>query len=129
MPNTISYKELPIWQRAMQLVADIYQMSAMVAPSERLGLITSLQEIAITIPAKLAAGTRRGRSGFQAACLSSQASVAEVETLVLIIQQAYPAAQLDDIFTDIDQLEHGLVTMIDRLGAHATSSKSKPKTV
>lgn len=124
MPTTPSFKDMPIWQRSMRLVAEIYQLTAQLPATERLGISSSLQQSAVTIPTLVAGGAKRGRSGFQDACLNARYHCAEVETLLLIIQQTYPTIPIDDLLAEIDELQHVFTDMARRLAA-----KQQPRTV
>ena len=123
MPATTSFKDMPVWQRAMQLVAEIYQLTAQLPAHERLGLSGSLQQAAVALPTLLATGSKSGRSGFQQACLDARQSAAEVETLLIIIQQAYPSITVDDLLREVDDIQDTLTDMARRL---AVKSVAKP---
>ena len=113
---------MPIWQHAMRLVVDVYQLTAQLPATERLGLSTSLQQAAVTIPTLLASGSKAGRSGFQAALLRARQSAAEVETLLLITQQAYPAVPSDDLLAEASDIQAALTAMARRLAPQPPKS-------
>lgn len=119
MATITSYKDLAAWQHAMRLTAEIYQLTAQLPANERLGLSASLQQAAVDIPALLAAGSRRGRSGLKAACLNGVRAAAEVETLLLIVQQTYPSLPVDDLLVEISDIQNGLVQLARRLAKPA----------
>ncbi|HEX8182009.1 MAG TPA: four helix bundle protein [Candidatus Saccharimonadales bacterium] len=123
MPTTPSYKDMPIWQRSMQLAVDIYQLTSQLPATERLGLGATLQQAAVSIPTTIASGTKGGRSGFRAACLSGRQACAEVETLLLIIQQIYQTISVDDLLAETNDIQTALAGMAKRL-EHAASSKA-----
>ncbi len=127
MPNHISYKELPLWQRSIQLVVDIYQLTSQLPAAERLSLSTTLQQSAVSIPTILASGTRRGRTGFRLACLDARESIAELETQLIIAQQLYTNLPLGNLLDDVADLERATDVMIQRLAS--TKPKPTPKTV
>lgn len=116
MPTITSFKDMPIWQRSMRLVAEIYQLTAQLPATERLGISTSLQQAALLLPVLLASGSKSGRSGFRTACLTARQSAAEVETLLLITQQLYPAVPVDDLLVETVDIQAALTTMAKRLG-------------
>ncbi len=115
MSTTSSFKDLPAWQQAMQLVVAIYQLTAQLPTTERLGLSGSLQQSALTVPTLLASGIKQGRDGFVKACLQARYNCAEVETLLYIAQQAYPTIPIDDLLAEVIDLQTVLTTMVKRL--------------
>lgn len=121
MPHIASFKDMPLWQRSMQLAVDIYQLTAQLPATERLGLSANLQQSVIDIPTLIAAGTKRGRAGFLSACLTARQSASEVETLLLLIQQVYAALPVDDLLAEVADLQTGLTTTAQRLGHKPTS--------
>lgn len=123
MANT-SYKDFPVWQQSMQLAIDMYQLTSNMPTVERLGLSTQLQHAAVCIPSKIAAGSRSGtRSGLQDACIESLALLAEIETLLIIAGQQYPAVNTEVIMPLRDQVEQQLAHLLKRLSAPSRPAK------
>ncbi len=116
---------MPIWQRSMQLVVEIYQLTAQLPAAERLGLSGSLQQAALRIPTGIASGTKAGRSGFRDACLSGRQSCAEVETLLMIVQQIYPTMPVDDLLAETSDITAALTGMAKRLDNPAGKPAAK----
>ncbi|HEX4681411.1 MAG TPA: four helix bundle protein [Gemmatimonadaceae bacterium] len=58
-PEASSYRELDVWQAAMLLVVDVYQVSAMFPTDERFGLTTQVRRAAVSIAANIAEGKAR----------------------------------------------------------------------
>lgn len=107
----------------MQLAAGMYQFTAHLPAAERLGLSSSLQQAAVSIPSLIAGGTKRGRSGFTEACQQARYHCAELETLLLITQQAYPTIPADDLLASVAELQAVLTDMVKRL------TKPAPKAI
>ncbi|MEK0443085.1 MAG: hypothetical protein RL403_2063 [Bacteroidota bacterium] len=53
------YKDLTVWQKAMQLVVEIYKITEKFPLKERYGLITQMNRCAISIPSTIAEGAGR----------------------------------------------------------------------
>lgn len=49
-----SYRELLVWQKAMDLVAESYRIAASLPKSELYGLTSQIQRAAVSIPANIA---------------------------------------------------------------------------
>lgn len=57
--NDFYYRKLKVYQRAMQLVADVYRLSKQFPQSERNGLTNQIQRAVISVPSNIAEGMGR----------------------------------------------------------------------
>ena len=48
----MKYSELVVWQKAMDLVTDIYKITAVFPSEERFGLSSQIRRAAVSIPSK-----------------------------------------------------------------------------
>jgi len=88
-----NYRDLIVWQKAMDLVESVYQVSRSFPREEIYGLTSQLRRTAVSIPSNIAEGEGRGGSKEFAQFLRiSHGSLREVETQVLI---AHRLAYLD----------------------------------
>jgi four helix bundle protein len=130
MPTIPSFKDMPIWQRSMRLTIDILNIAAQLPPDTKPTLGVQLQQTAIDIPTLLASGSKRGKQGFQASLLRGRQSAAELECLMLIVQQAYPQMPIDDMIIESADIQTAFAAMSRRLsGQDGAASSAKPKTV
>jgi four helix bundle protein len=53
------YKDLTVWQKAMELVVEIYKVTEKFPSKERYGLISHMNRCAISIPSTIAEGAGR----------------------------------------------------------------------
>jgi four helix bundle protein len=56
-----SFRDLLVWQQSMQLVRDVYELSATLPREERFGLAVQLKRAAVSVPSNIAEGARRRR--------------------------------------------------------------------
>ena len=78
-----SYKELAVWQKAIELVTDIYEVTKSFPQEE--SLIAQIQRAAISVPANIAEGWGRGSTKEYLQYLRvSRGSLAELETHLII---------------------------------------------
>jgi len=56
-----NYRELRIWQRSMDFVVKVYEISANFPKEERFGLTSKLRSCAVSVPSKQYFGRRRKR--------------------------------------------------------------------
>lgn len=86
MENRIkSYKDLIVWQKAIDLVTEIYSVSKTFPNEEKFGIVNQLNRAVVSIPANIAEGWGRESSKNYLQFLRiSRGSLMEVETLILI---------------------------------------------
>jgi len=58
-----SYKDLVVWQRGMQLSAQIYRLTSEFPASEQFGLTNQLRRASVSIPSNIAEGFGRSTKG------------------------------------------------------------------
>ncbi|MFV1884676.1 MAG: four helix bundle protein [Balneola sp.] len=58
-----TYRELLIWQKAMELVTEVYFVTNTFPDSERFGLTSQLRRSSVSVPANIAEGFGRNSSG------------------------------------------------------------------
>jgi four helix bundle protein len=93
-----SYRDLEVWQKAMDLVVSCYQLAKKFPKSEAYGLVSQLQRAAVSIPANIAEGRERQHSKEFLQHLSiAYGSLAEVETHIQIAERLS--------FIDINELK------------------------
>jgi len=80
-----SYRDLEVWQKAMDLVIECYRMTTKFPKSEIYGLSSQLQRASVSLPANIAEGHQRQHSKEFLQHLSiACGSLAEVETHIQI---------------------------------------------
>jgi four helix bundle protein len=81
----VKYSELQVWQKAMELVTHVYQLTREFPVEEKFGLISQLQRASVSIPANIAEGHGRKSTGAYLNHISiANGSLMEVETLIQI---------------------------------------------
>ena len=85
MPAVKSYRDLKVWQKAMDLVVESYQMARRFPKNETFGLASQVQRAAVSVPANIAEGHGREHLGEYLHHLSvATGSLTELETHFLI---------------------------------------------
>ena len=80
-----SYRDLKVWQKAVDLAVDCYRLSHRLPRSETYGLSSQIQRSATSIPANIAEGHGRKHLGDYLHHLSmANGSLMELETHLLI---------------------------------------------
>ncbi|MFN0112198.1 MAG: four helix bundle protein [Blastocatellia bacterium] len=81
-----SYRDLFVWQKAMDLVVECYKFVSELPKNETYGLISQVQRAAVSIPANIAEGQGRDHLGDYLRHLSiANGSLKELETHLLLV--------------------------------------------
>lgn len=110
----LSYKDLEVWRRSMEVVSLIYKLTAQFPVEEKFGLVTQMRRCAVSIPSNIAEGKARGtRKDYRQFLIVAFGSGAELETQLLIAKQLNYAspeilkitnARLDEIMKMLNAL-------------------------
>ena len=57
------FKELKIWQRALELTVDVYKVTSKLPKEEVYGLTSQMRKCAVSIPSNIAEGAGRNTKG------------------------------------------------------------------
>ena len=112
------YKDLIVWQKAMDLTTEIYRLTKNLPKDELYGLTNQLRRAAVSIPSNIAEGNARTSTGDYVRFLSiARGSTAEVETQLLICVRLEYLTQ-EDIESALklcDETGRMLTSMIKKL--------------
>jgi len=64
-PTIRSYRDLRVWQRATDLVEQLYRLTRQFPVDERYGLVSQLRRAAISVASNIAEGHTRSRADYQ----------------------------------------------------------------
>ena len=104
------YKDLHVWQKAMELAKRIYLLTGRFPPEEKFGLVSQMRRAAISVPSDIAEGQARNTTGEFVQFIShAEGSAAELDTqLRLSIELSFcVTADLEDAFrllTDVQKM-------------------------
>lgn len=91
-----SYRDLLVWQKAVDLVARCYELTKQLPKSETYGLMSQMQRAAVSIPANIAEEHGREHLGDYLHHLSiANGSLMELETHLLIAERLKYLARAD----------------------------------
>ncbi len=115
-----SYRDLIAWQRAMQLVTEIYQATRAFPRDELYGLTNQLRRAAVSVPSNIAEGQARfSRKEFHHFLSQARGSLVEIETQLTIAQnlEYLPAKQVQVLLSqaaELGRILNGLIASIKR---------------
>lgn len=118
-----SFRDLRVWQTAMDLVTQCYCLTRRFPNDERFGLSSQLRRAAVSVPANIAEGHGRGTTnGYINYLWIANGSLTELETHLLIAQRLSYVTE-DDLAPVLDlvrQIGRMLVALRRALESRAT---------
>ena len=111
-----AHHKLKVWQRSVDFVAEIYQLTERFPRSEIHGLTSQMRRAAVSIPSNLAEGAgRRSEKEFKQFLSISQGSVAELETQLIIAERLGYCTGIDELFGESDEISKMIIGLAKRL--------------
>lgn len=109
-----SYKELIVWQKAMQLVKEVYFLTDKFPRSEIYGLSSQMRRAAVSVPSNIAEGYGRKSPKEYAQFYSiAYGSSLELETQTIIAKELRLADNKD--FSKVEQLLKEVSKMLNSM--------------
>ncbi len=110
----ISYKDLTVWQKSIDLILEIYKLTEKFPSSELYCLVTQIRRSAISVASNIAEGKARGsRKDYRHFLFNSFGSGAELETQLEIAKKLPFSKNLD--FRKTDELLEEVMKMLNVL--------------
>jgi len=110
----ISYKDLIVWQKSVDLVVAIYELTNSFPKTELYGLVSQMRRSAVSIPSNIAEGRRRGsKKEFRRFLLVAFGSGAGLETQIVISKKLNYGYNQD--YIQADELLDEVMRMLNKL--------------
>ncbi len=110
-----------VWQKSMQLVKDVYQLSLNLPSNEKFNLISQITRSSVSIPSNIAEGWgREGEKSFIQFLKISRGSLYELETQIIIINDLQFCKN-----EDFENISNNITEIIKMLNALIKSINSK----
>jgi four helix bundle protein len=117
------YNDLIAWQKAMDLVEQIYMITRSFPKEELYGLTSQLRRAAVSIPSNIAEGhCRNGRREFVHHLSIALGSLGEVETQVIVAQRLGYLADSSSTLELASETGRILVGLMHSLERHVAAS-------
>jgi len=113
-----SYRDLVVWNKAMQLVTEIYRVSQNFPKEELFGLMSQIRRAAVSVPSNIAEGHGKlSRKEYQHFLGHARGSLAEVETQMMIAQNlgylnAEVVSRILDLSAEVGRILNGLLASL-----------------
>ena len=128
MSEIKTYRDLTVWQKAVDLVADAYRLSDRFPRTEEFALRLQLRRAAVSVPANIAEGHGRTGIGEYLHHLSiAHGSIAELETLLTVaVRLGYlDGPVVDAIHSQSEEVGRLIRALMRRLRERAEGEKSQ----
>ena len=110
------YEDLIVWQRAMDLVEEVYKLVKLLPNEENYGLASQMRRAAVSIPSNIAEGYGRGTSAEYARFLGiARDSLYEAETQLEIAVRLGFIEEASESFALIEEIRAMIIAMIAKL--------------
>lgn len=115
-----SYQDLIVWQKAMQLVTDIYSLTRLFPSEEKFGIVSQINRSAVSVPANIAEGWGRESSkNYLQFLRTSRGSLMELETLLIISKNlnyitVETSEEIQSKLREVSKLLQGLIKSINQ---------------
>lgn len=113
-----SYRDLIAWQKAMDLLVDVYGLLTLFPKEEQYGLVSQIKRAAVSIPSNLAEGSsRRSTQEFIRYINIASGSLAEMETQLIAAKRLsfIKEEKLDSLLEKCDEISRIMQGLHDSL--------------
>ncbi|OGI94645.1 hypothetical protein A3A03_01230 [Candidatus Nomurabacteria bacterium RIFCSPLOWO2_01_FULL_40_18] len=109
-----TYQDLVVWQKSIELVMEIYELTNKFPKEEIFGLTSQIRRAAVSIPSNIAEGKMRGGDiEFRRFLLIAFASGAELETQIIISRKLSKMINLD--YNKVNSLLEEIMKILNKL--------------
>ena len=112
------HEKLHIWNYAMELVTDIYQVTTVFPENEKFGLVAQSRRAAVSVPSNIAEGRARGSNkDFIRFLYIARGSLAEIETQLQIAANLNFTGNTVELLAHTDRLFAKITKLITKLSS------------
>lgn len=114
-----NFKKLTVWQKGMDLVDRVYDLTLLLPADEKFGIRAQLTRAAVSIPLNVSEGSAKSSDkDYKRFLEMSLGSAFEVETLLLVVQQRKWVGEetITEVLNWVDEEQKMLIAFIKRLG-------------
>ena len=119
-----SYRDLVVWQKAMELVRRTYEETSRLPDCERYGFVTEMRRSARSVPSNIAEGsgrhTQRDYIRFLQIARGSANELSTQSEMCLLVQYCGCWDELMDRAEEVGRLLNGLIASIRRRAERST---------
>lgn len=113
-----SHKDLDVWKKSIDLVAQIYEISKIFPKEEMFGLQSQIRRAAVSIPSNISEGaSRNSKKEFIQFLYIALGSASETETQIIVAKKIGYLNNADVILVDIENIKkmlNGLISFLKK---------------
>jgi four helix bundle protein len=110
------YKDLKVWQKAVELTKLVYEITRVFPTEEKFGLTNQIRRASVSIPSNIAEGAgRNSDKEFIQFIAVATGSCYEVETQLIIAIELKYIENVDNVFKLIEEIQKMLFTFSNKL--------------
>lgn len=113
-----NFKQLKVWQLAMEIVEDVYKITKDFPSEERYGLTSQINRCSVSVPSNIAEGAGRGSDNeFRHFLSIALGSAFELETQLILVQRIGLSneEELLKLNIKVSELEKMLIGFLNKL--------------
>ena len=122
MDNPRTFRDLTVWHKDIALTKQIYAVTQNMPETERFGLTNQMRRAAVSIPSNIAeVNARQHTKDYIRFLVVARASLAELETQVIIAHELQFLSQSRELITamqEISRMLQGLIASLRRKAAN-----------
>jgi four helix bundle protein len=111
-----TFRDLIVWQKAVDLATAVYGVTRTMPAVERFGLTGQMRRAAVSVPSNIAEGNARNKIGDYLQFLSiARGSLAELETQLLIAQRLRMLGDTAELLNRLQEVRRMLQALMQSL--------------
>ena len=116
MSKIEKFQDLEVWQKAHQLVLEIYRATKSFPADEKYGLVSQMRRAAVSIPANIAEGfKRRGQADKIRFYNTSETSLEELKYYLILSKDLGYLANIEQLMVDSETVSRMLYRLIESI--------------
>lgn len=117
------YRDLQVWQRAMNVAVEVYELTKSLPATEQYGLTSQIRRCSVSIPSNIAEGHGRSNAEFARFLTIARGSLSELETqLEIALRVGYLDREtLQNTHRELDILGKQLNVLYQRVKNNTTN--------
>ena len=122
MNNKYTFRDLIVWQKAIQLAEQVYRLTQHLPDTERYGLTSQMRRAAVSIASNIAEGNARQTTrDFVNFLTIARGSLAELETQLVIATKLQLLTETEQTLGQLQEMRRVLQALIDSLRRKQTT--------
>jgi four helix bundle protein len=110
------HHKLKVWQRSIEYVSKVYEVTKEFPASETYGLISQMRRAAVSIGSNIAEGAgRNSKREFNQFLFIAQGSIAELETQFIIAEKLGYCTNVTGLFLELDEISKMIIGLARKL--------------